>query len=198
MEVVLIFTALLGFLVINITQNETNANYYAPQLVTSTALTGYEIGLWIGFVLFGSMSVIMYVLSDRYHRSVRELRTTLNNFDVANARLSQQSDRILLLNIIGEIFQGSPELAAHRAAQIGIPQHTPTRADRSQMSTRESQLHEGIEAFNYSLKTNVRDQLPVDGVLSWNVFRYPTAVLLFGAIASIDFYDYWGYIKTDG
>ena len=74
--------------------------------------------------MFGTMSVILYILADRYYRSLRELRTVLNNFDVANARLSMESDRIVLLNIIGEIFQGSPELAAQRvSSQVRTPQH---------------------------------------------------------------------------
>jgi hypothetical protein len=67
-------------------------------------LKGYEISLWFGYICICFLSTTTYLLADRYYRALGTLRSTLANFDVANTNLGVESDRVLLLNIINQLF----------------------------------------------------------------------------------------------
>jgi hypothetical protein len=66
---------------------------------------GYAVSLWFGYVCLSCLAAATYILAERYYRALRTMRSTLANFDVANANLGMESDRVMLLGIIDQLFR---------------------------------------------------------------------------------------------
>jgi hypothetical protein len=66
--------------------------------------TAVQVSTWLLFAFDLFFYGVGFYFGDRYFRDIKILRNTLNNFDVAKAKLAQENDRALLLGIINELF----------------------------------------------------------------------------------------------
>jgi hypothetical protein len=197
----------------------TQTNSTAP--VEDDCRIGYGVAIWLGYFFYVVYSVVGYILAERYYRGLRVLRRTVTNFDVAETKLGKESDRVVLLAIINELFtkqdaddqisdlDGAPVADAPHpdrnaqlaldAQQVGDTLHAHQlglTAEPNQPNGRSSESNIGLEAFNRSVRTDVYHQLPISGVRSWNLYGYYMAVLVRGSWLIFNFWDEWGYIKT--
>ena len=84
-------------------------------LVSSIRTAGYESSVWAGYILILITTAIVYILADRYWRAIRDLRNAVKKFDVANTKLASETDRVMLLSIVNELFE-QPEASPHPSA----------------------------------------------------------------------------------
>jgi hypothetical protein len=66
---------------------------------------GAKVSAWLMEVFLVVVYILAYLIADRDKRNMHALRETLTHFDVGKAKLASETDRVVLLGIINELFQ---------------------------------------------------------------------------------------------
>ena len=130
--------------------------------------------MWFRFISNVVIACVQFFLGQRWFKDMISLRETISTYDVRDAQLGQQSDRLLLLQVInhywGEDQQAGGAIHDSEEANQNVN-------DRDQSTRRSGTITSGLRKFNDSIRNQVRRVLPVAGPRSWILFSYCAAVL---------------------
>jgi len=143
---------------------------------------------------------ISYIYIQQHYIARLRLAKGIDNFDVKEAKLSKENDRIVLLRYIRELFEPKKDFDR---AQSNSQQIADSRAEgsenttenRNTTSTRGSiQEAAGIHEFNQYVREEVPKSLPVSGWRFYSVFWYAAVVLQVAVYnTQLQTYDIWAY-----
>ena len=146
-------------------QIEDNKTYINTK-TNATAFETRRVLAVVSWVVQLASIMIVYYFGREHFRTVIDLRRSLTNYDVVCSELSEESDRLFLLEILNDLF-------------------TDSKDSQEQL--------EGIDKLNELLRYHIPRQLPVTGLRSWKLFRYISAVIAFGYENIVWFYDSWAW-----
>ena len=167
---------------------------------------------WYSWCTDTIIHVVLFLLAQQYFLSQIHLGKQIRNFDVKDAKLAVEEDRVVLLTYIRELFQPKRAGAstvqsrqqdesrhAIRAASRGLSGISNSRASgaRDRRTTYLDEV-EGINEFNRYVREEVPARLPVSGFKSWIVAWYPSAVLTCMILGrQAQWYDIWAFGLTE-
>ena len=112
LEISVIAVMLLVTLAVNVLESVFKADYsqdesdYYSQSNSSQDddFTVYLICSWMKFFTYIFITILFYWFGERHFKAISEIRKRLFCFDVAKAECAFETDRVLLLRIIDELF----------------------------------------------------------------------------------------------
>ena len=196
-------------LIVDSIQNIVESDKMNDNINDPTHRLSWEISSWAAMVWGVSITTLCFWLGEKHFRAVRELREKLSNYDVRTAQLAVKADKEFLLRIVNELFRNDSEIV-----QGNMRASTPMIRDRARNSsqsanniaaestftevevveeTTEDEEYAGVKAFNAAVRKYVPAQLPVDGVRSWKLLSYTTAILTIDNRDVVRHFDIWAY-----
>ena len=113
--------------------------------------------LWFRFVDVCLFYILLFIVGQRWFNDCLSMREAIATYDVRNAKLTTETDRLLLLRFINYHWGD------------------------------EHNLETGLDEFNEHIRNNVHRSLPVRGPRSWKLMSYFAAVLMLTPAALVEY-----------